>query len=131
VCAPIARRIPWERAKEFTRGVTQAIVDSNPKLYTATMSKARRRGKIFIDFFRNARGASFIAPYSTRARPGAPVAVPLAWDELSPKIRADHFDIRTVLQRLKKLAVDPWKDASSKKQVLSAVALRSVARRGK
>jgi bifunctional non-homologous end joining protein LigD len=131
VCAPIARRVSWDQAKEFTRAVSELIVGTNPKAYTATMSKAQRHGKIFIDFFRNTRGASFIAPYSTRARPGAPVAVPLAWDELSPKIRADHFDIRSAMQRLRRLGEDPWKDASSKKQSLSAAALRSVARRGK
>jgi bifunctional non-homologous end joining protein LigD len=129
VCAPIARRISWDEAKDFTGGLSHLIVGLNPKMYTATMSKAQRGGKIFIDFFRNGRGATFIAPYSTRAREGAGVAVPLAWDELSPKLRADHFHVRNVMQRMAKLAVDPWKDASSKSQLLSAAALRSVSGR--
>jgi bifunctional non-homologous end joining protein LigD len=126
VCVPIARRVGWEEAKEFCRALTELVVKVDPKAYVATMSKAQRSGKIFIDFFRNGRGATFIAPYSTRARHGAPVAMPLAWDELSPKIAADHFHLRNVMKRLSTLGADPWKDASSKKQVLSAAAIRSV-----
>jgi len=126
VCVPIARRIAWEEAKDFCRALTELVVKVDPTAYVATMSKARRSGKIFIDFFRNGRGATFIAPYSTRARQGAPVAMPLDWDELSPKITADHFHLRNVMKRMSTLRADPWKDVSSKKQVLSAAAIRSV-----
>jgi len=126
VCLPIARRVSWEDAKEFCRGLTEVIVRLKPDAYVATMSKAQRTGKTFIDFFRNGRGATFIAPYSTRARDGAAVAMPLAWDELSPKLRADHFDVRNVMKRMAKLFEDPWRDASSHQQILSAAALRSV-----
>ena len=126
VCVPIARRIGWDEAKEFCRGFTELVVRLNPQAYVATMSKSQRTGKIFIDFFRNGRGATFIAPYSTRARDGAPVAMPLAWDELSPKIGPDHFHVRNVMKRMAHLSEDPWKDASSKKQVLSAAAIRAV-----
>jgi len=126
VCVPMARGVSWDEGKEFCRGLTELIVRLNPKAYVATMSKAQRRGKIFIDFFRNGRGATFIAPYSTRAREGAPVAMPLAWDELSPKLGADHFNVRNVMKRMGRLSEDPWKDASSKKQVLSAAAIRAV-----
>jgi bifunctional non-homologous end joining protein LigD len=126
VCVPIARRVSWDETKEFCRGLTELMVRLNPAAYVATMSKSQRTGKIFIDFFRNGRGATFIAPYSTRARDGAPVAMPLAWDELSPKIGADHFHVRNVMKRMARLSEDPWKDASSKKQVLSAAAIRAV-----
>jgi bifunctional non-homologous end joining protein LigD len=126
VCVPIARRVSWDEAKEFCRGLTELMVRLNPQAYVATMSKSQRTGKIFIDFFRNGRGATFIAPYSTRARDGAPVAMPLAWDELSTKIGADHFHVRNVMKRMARLSQDPWKDASSKKQVLSAAAIRAV-----
>jgi bifunctional non-homologous end joining protein LigD len=88
------------------------------------MSKARRKGRIFIDFFRNTRGATFIAPYSTRARENAPVATPLAWDELSPKISANQFTIRNVTQRLERLARDPWANMGRVKQSISAAMLR-------
>ena len=127
VCA-IEPTMTWKAAKEFAGGVARAMVKEEPDRFVATMTKAKRKGKIFIDFFRNGRGATFIAPYSTRARDGAAVAVPLAWDELSPKLRADHFNVRNVMQRMAKLTVDPWKDASSKRQVLSAAAVRSVVR---
>jgi bifunctional non-homologous end joining protein LigD len=125
VCSPMTRRVSWDEAKEFCRGLAETMVRLNPKAYVATMSKAQRSGKIFIDFFRNGRGATFIAPYSTRAREGAPIAVPLAWDELSPKLHADHFNLRNVMRRMGRLAEDPWKGASAKRQVLSDAALRS------
>jgi bifunctional non-homologous end joining protein LigD len=126
VCLPITRGVSWDEAKEFCRGFTEVIVRLKPEAYVATMSKARRAGKIFIDFFRNGRGATFIAPYSTRARDGAAVAMPLAWDELSPKLRADDFNVRNVMKRMAKLSDDPWQDASSKKQTLSSAALHAV-----
>ena len=74
------------------------------------MSKAKRKGKIFIDYLRNARTATAICAYSTRARAGAPVSVPLSWDELVTDVRGDHFTIHNVPQRLARLRRDPWKD---------------------
>lgn len=124
VCVPIVRRIEWDRAKEFCRRFTEEIVRSAPDEYVATVSKARRKGKIFIDFFRNGRGATFIAPYSTRARTGAPVAVPLAWNELSEDIPGDHFDVRNVPARLQSLKRDPWREMPGLRQSLSASVLR-------
>jgi len=127
VCLPIARRVSWEDAKEFCRAFAEMVARLKPDAYVATMSKAQRAGKIFIDFFRNGRGATFIAPYSTRARDGAAVAMPLAWDELSLKLRADYFNVRNVMKRMAKLSEDPWQGASSQEQTLSAAALRAVA----
>jgi bifunctional non-homologous end joining protein LigD len=124
VCVPIVRRIEWDGAKEFCRKFSEAIVASAPDEYVATASKARRKGKIFIDFLRNARGATFIAPYSTRARPGAPVAVPLGWDELSENIPPDHFDVRSLPARLQALKRDPWREMPALRQSLSARLLR-------
>jgi bifunctional non-homologous end joining protein LigD len=72
------------------------------------MSKAKRKGKIFIDYLRNARTATAISAYSTRARASAPVSVPLSWDELATDVREDHFTIRNVPQRLARLRRDPW-----------------------
>ena len=88
--------------------------------YTTNMSKARRTGKIFIDYFRNTRGATAVAAFSTRARPGAPVSTPLAWDELSDDLRSDHFSVRSVAARLKALRQDPWAEYFAKRQTLSA-----------
>ncbi len=82
------------------------------------MSKAARRGRIFIDYLRNGRGATAVAPYSTRALPLATVSTPLAWEELSEAIRADHFRIDNLRQRLDVLKDDPWPEFFTLRQDL-------------
>ena len=72
IVVPIRRRTSWHDAKAFCRAVADFLVAAAPDRYIATMSKAARKGKIFVDYLRNDRGATAIAPYSTRARPGAP-----------------------------------------------------------
>lgn len=64
----------------------------------------------FIDYLRNSRGATTVAPYSPRARSGAPVATPVTWTELGPELRPDSFDLRTIPVRLSRLRSDPWKE---------------------
>ena len=81
---------------------------ADPTNYTANMSKAARPGKIFIDYLRNVRGATAITPYSTRARSGAPISVPLTWLELSPRIQSDQYNVRNIGKRLASLKRDPW-----------------------
>jgi len=116
---PIERRHDWDQAKAFCKAVADAIVAVAPKQYTSSMSKAARTNKIFLDYLRNGRGATAVVPFSPRARPGAPVSMPLGWDELSSEIRSDHFTIRTAMARLSKLAQDPWKELSVVRQSLS------------
>lgn len=118
VCIPIAPDLDWEQAKDFTERLAAAMTQSAPELYVATVSKAKRKGKIFIDYLRNGRGATFIAPYSTRARENAPLAVPLEWDELSPRLPPDHFTLRNVAKRLTRLRVDPFERLAQLKQRL-------------
>jgi len=118
VCLPIRPDLDWTVAKDFTANIAQGLAKSAPELYVATQAKAKRKGKTFIDYLRNARGATFIAPYSTRARENAPVAVPLEWDELSPKLPPDHFTLRNLEQRLTKLASDPFERLAQLKQPL-------------
>jgi bifunctional non-homologous end joining protein LigD len=108
VCVPIRPELSWDEAKDFTGRVAHAIAERSPGLYVATQSKAKRKGKTFIDYLRNGRGATFVAPYSTRAREGAPIAVPLDWDELSPKLPPDHFNLRNIEKRLSILREDPF-----------------------
>lgn len=115
---PIEPRVEWPRAKQFCRAVAQQLSADEPKRFVATMSKAARRGKIFIDYLRNDRGATSIAAYSTRARPGAPISVPLAWEELSARITSDHFTVRTLPRRLRKLQHDPWDELDAARQDL-------------
>jgi bifunctional non-homologous end joining protein LigD len=118
VCVPIAPELDWDHVKAFTAHVAKALAERSPELYVATQSKAARTGKIFIDYLRNGRGATFIAPYSTRARENAPLAIPLEWDELSTKLLPNHFTLRNVQRRLEKLKQDPFERMSQLAQRL-------------
>jgi bifunctional non-homologous end joining protein LigD len=82
VIAPLTPNAEWPEVKAFALGVAQAVAANEPDRFTAALSKAKRGGKIFIDYLRNQRGATAIMPYSARARPHAPVAVPITWEEL-------------------------------------------------
>ncbi len=118
VIVPIERRTSWDEAKAFARAVADEMVREAPDLYLTTISKAKRKGKILIDTFRNTRGATWVAAYSTRARPGAPVSMPIAWSELSVKLRSDAFDVSNVLKKVATRRTDPWKDLESTRQRL-------------
>ena len=96
----------------------------DPRTYTTNFTKAGRERQILIDYKRNNRGSTSVAAFSTRARAGAPVSVPLAWDELSARLRSDHFTVRNLGKRLATLRVDPWKKYWSITQRLSADATR-------
>jgi bifunctional non-homologous end joining protein LigD len=110
VVLPVEPTVAWDDAKAFTRSIAEALAKDHPDRYVATMSKKARRGRIFVDYFRNGEGATAVAAYSTRARPQASVSTPLGWDELSGGVRADHFTIDNLRQRLDVLKDDPWAD---------------------
>ena len=110
VVLPIEPTVAWEQAKAFTQSVAEAMAKAQPDRYVATIAKRARRGRIFVDYLRNGRGATAVAPYSTRALPQASVSTPLAWEELSEGIRADHFRIGNLRRRLDVLKDDPWRD---------------------
>ena len=110
VVAPLARRHSFDEVKSFAKAIAEAVAREHPRDFVASMSKARRRGRIYIDYLRNGRGATAIAPYSTRARAGATVSVPLRWDELDDLPRPDYYNIESVLERLDAIAADPWAD---------------------
>jgi bifunctional non-homologous end joining protein LigD len=120
VVVPLPSGATWEASSAFARRVAEDIVREAPAAYIARMAKAERAGKIFIDYLRNVRGATSIAAYSTRARPDAPVSVPLAWDELSPRLRSDHYTIANLPRRLAGLRADPWSRYWSVRQELPA-----------
>jgi len=109
VVVPIQRSHDWDEVKSFAKSVADHMVSTIPQRFTSNMAKRARRGKIFIDYLRNTRGATAIAAYSPRAKPGAPVSVPITWDELSTEITSDHFTVMNVPARLKQLRRDPWK----------------------
>jgi bifunctional non-homologous end joining protein LigD len=98
-------------------------VHEAPERYIATMSKAKRAGKIFIDYLRNGRTASAVCAYSTRARPGATVSVPVRWPELTEDLRG-HFTVRNVPERLARPRKDPWEDYEAARRPLTAKMLR-------
>jgi bifunctional non-homologous end joining protein LigD len=125
VVAPVARTIGWDDFKAFSKLAVEAMERAEPALYTTNMAKAARRGKIFLDYLRNGRGATFIAPYSPRARPGAPVAVPIGWDELAHGVDPATFTTVTVPRRLVTLRDDPWAAMTGLKQSITASAWRA------
>ena len=115
-------------AKEaFSKAIADHLAHMIPDRFLAHMSKQKRKGKIYIDYLRNAKGATAVAAYSTRARPGAPVSVPLAWDELSVDMRSDHFTIANLPDRLSQLRQDPWKDYFSTQQRITRKMLAALA----
>ena len=107
---PITPDNDWDTIKQFSQVFVDYIVMNHPNEYVGKMSKAKRKGKIYVDYLRNQRGATAIAPYSTRARPGAPVAAPVHWDELTKNYKDTYYDIFSLPNRLTKLRKDPWKD---------------------
>jgi bifunctional non-homologous end joining protein LigD len=128
VIAPIARTQPWEKVKAFARGLAFMVAKSAPQRYIAQASKAKREGRIFLDWLRNERGATAIAPFSPRRRANAPVATPISWKELPGFDNGAAFTMKTIGARLSKLRSDPWKGyAEASRQALKAAAIEAVA----
>ena len=120
VVVPLASGIAWEDGAAFARDMAEALAREAPRRYVATMAKSARTGRIFIDYLRNVRGATSVAAYSTRARPAAPVSTPLDWDELSPRLRPDHYTVANLTERLAGLRTDPWQRYWKVRQTLPA-----------
>ncbi len=125
VVVPIKPERDWDVIKPFSRAVALHLEAHLPDRFIANMAKKKRGGKIFVDYLRNDWEATAIAAFSTRARPGAPVSVPLAWDELRPDLKSDHFNIESVRRRLAALKEDPWKEYFSSRQRVTAAMLRT------
>jgi bifunctional non-homologous end joining protein LigD len=119
VVVPLSRRNTWDEFKAFAKSVADTMTQDEPDRYIATLSKAKRVGKVFIDYLRNQRGATAIASYATRRRRGAPVATPLDWDELSTRTRPDMYNIRNIFRRLDRLKRDPWADFFTTRQSIT------------
>jgi len=119
VIVPIRATLDWAQAKGFTRAVADFMVRTFADRFTATVSKAKRKDKILIDYLRNAEGATAIAPYGVRARENAPVSMPIAWEELKTDVRFDHFNLRNAEERLAKQKRDPWRDFTTTKQAIT------------
>jgi bifunctional non-homologous end joining protein LigD len=118
VVVPLSPPMRWSQVKAFAQAFSVQMTVTDPEEYIAKSSKAARRGKIFVDYLRNDRGATSVAPYSTRAKPGATVSMPLAWSELSARIRSDAFNVSNTRQRLKRRKRDPWRDFFKVRQTI-------------
>jgi bifunctional non-homologous end joining protein LigD len=119
VVAPIQPTLDWERIKAFTHAFTLQMEQDNSKLYISKMTKAARKNKIFVDYLRNEREATAVAPYSSRARLGMAAALPLEWDELKSS-KAPKFLIAEFADWSERLRKDPWKAMLSSKQEIPA-----------
>jgi bifunctional non-homologous end joining protein LigD len=124
VVAPIEPEHDWPTVKEFAHCVVLRMEKERPDLYVTKMTKAIRKDRIYLDYLRNDREATSIAPYSPRARRGAPVAVPLSWSELASET-APAFHVADFAQWRSRLNRDPWKDMLRIRQSLSSSALES------
>jgi bifunctional non-homologous end joining protein LigD len=129
VIAPLARRAAWPEVLAFAHVVAAGLVREDPRGLTLEMSKAKRAGKILIDTLRNGRGATWVAPYSTRARAGAPVSMPIDWKDLGTDLRPDGVRAPDLLRDgLPKR--DPWRDLPRTRQSLTAAIRRAAVVKG-
>ncbi|HUH13006.1 MAG TPA: DNA ligase D [Longimicrobiales bacterium] len=125
VVVPLVRRSGWDEVKGFAKAVADAFAGADPSRFVSTVSVAKRKGRIYLDYLRNGWNATAVGAYSTRARPGAPVSTPIAWDELDPRRRPEH-GVRSLPERLAKLGADPWADMASVRQSLTVAVKEAV-----
>jgi bifunctional non-homologous end joining protein LigD len=126
VVVPLAPRPAWDydRVKDFSRKVVEHLAITLPQLFVAKSGASNRKGRIFADYLRNGVGATTVAAFSARARPGLGVSVPLGWRELAKLERSDAWNIATLPARLARLRSDPWKDYARTRQALDEAARR-------
>ena len=124
VIAPLVPGLEWPDVKAFCRGFATQLASREPDRFVANMSKAKRVGRLFIDYLRNERGATAISPWSTRSREGAPCAVPVSWSELPDLAAPNMFAIEAAAARARR--PDPWRGYFSTKQEITAAALKAM-----
>ena len=125
VVAPLRPQAEWPLVKEFCRAFARSLERGDPDRFTANIRKARRGGKVFVDYLRNERGATAVVPWSTRARPNASVAVPVGWDELGRLKSASAFSIEAAAERARD--ADPWPDYARLARPITPAMLEAVA----
>jgi bifunctional non-homologous end joining protein LigD len=128
VVVPLARHAGWDDAKAFARAVADHMAGTLPQYFSAKMGARNREGRIFVDYLRNNRGASTIAAYAPRARPGLGVSVPIAWDELDKTTGGAQWRVANLHERLDALRADPWEGYAQAKQRVTAALMRRLER---
>ncbi|MFP3853238.1 MAG: DNA ligase D [Anaerolineales bacterium] len=126
VIAPLERRAGWDRVRDFAESIAKRMARQEPDEFTASASKKKREGKIFVDYLRNGRGATNVAPYSTRARDGAPISTPIAWDELDRIQAANAFTVENIEDRWEGIKSDPWEGFFSLRQSVTKAMMESL-----
>ncbi len=127
VVVPLKPEADWDTARAWCKGFAEAASDAAADRYLAHVKIADRRGRILIDWLRNGLGSTAVASFCPRARPGAGVATPLAWREVTPKLDFGAFTVRTVPERLGRLKADPWEGFDAARRTLPAAAKREAA----
>lgn len=127
VVVPLRPHADWRQCLDFARGLAAAMVRHDPAMFTTAFAKAGRERRILIDYLRNNRTNTSIAAYSTRGRPGAPVSVPIRWEELRPALDPLQWTFRTVPDRLKRLRKDPWDGYDQARQRLTGSMVSAIA----
>jgi bifunctional non-homologous end joining protein LigD len=126
VVVPIERKFGWPAVKAFTRAIAESMAHDSPDRFIANMSKAKRQGRIFIDYLRNDLTSTAAAAFSVRARPSAGVSTPLDWKELKPSLQPSAFNLKTIMSRLNAQRSAPWADYFSVRQGLRADVLQAL-----
>lgn len=116
VIAPLIPNADWNTVLEFAHELAKELEQQHPEKYISQSGKAKRKGLMFIDYLRNSRGATAVAPYSTRVHPGAPVAAPVTWKELRTVEKADKYNLQNMIERIQEK--DPWAESYMWKQKL-------------
>jgi DNA ligase D-like protein (predicted polymerase) len=118
VVVPLSPELGWDVVYRTAALLAGSLVQREPRLFTTDFAKAKRAGRVLLDYKRNHRAAVAVAAYSTRAHPGGSVSVPVSWSELKPTLRSDAYDVRSLPRRLDRLRTDPWHDYWSCRQRL-------------
>ena len=127
VVVPIDRRHSWDTVRAFAQGVSQRLAEQAPDKLVAKMGAKNRVGKVFVDYLRNQRGASTVAAYSVRARPGLGVSVPIELDELHALDGANQWTILNLKERLEAQRSDPWAAYGATRQGITKTMLQQLA----
>ena len=126
VVVPLEPTRKWDEAKAFCKAIAELLVRTFPDRFTSKLSKSTRTGRIFVDYLRNAENATAIAAYSVRAKARAPVAMPVAWEQLTGDLRFDHFNVKNVPGLLRRRRRDPWAELTEVRQKLTDAMLHRV-----